>query len=245
MKMKTLVSICAVAVLVIGLQGCGIFDSESSEKEDLLAAEEIAADVPVEKDVPVEADGEVMDEIGECSEGESAGFVQIRIADNENNPTLTDCNTNPGADIDAVVIVKPDGTEIYATTVEEDADQAGGICPQNDKDDINTVLGVPDACVKDLGCGCGEYGYDQNPDCNCTDQYVGYYSLNGSAIIMGFDDGVELLCGDMIRVYEMYNPDVDGSEEAYKIFYGDEMGNWSTASDIATGFGEIEVAWSW
>ena len=244
--MKKLLSLCAAVVLVIGLQGCGLFDSGTEEGEDLINGVDMtAADVPVETDVPVEADLPEVDLVGECTAGQSAGFVKVRIADKEDNPTLTDCNTNPGADIDAIVIVREDGTEEYAATVAEDMDQVGGVCPQNDKDDMNTVLGVPDACVKDLGCGCGEEGYDNNPDCDCENDYVGYYSLNGSAIILGFDAGVEIACQDLIRVYEMYNPEVAGSEEGYKIYYGDAEGNWSTASDISTGNGEIEVIWTW
>ena len=233
--MKKLLTIFAAGMLAFSFAAC---DFGGGDETDAVEGTDEGGEP--EGDETDEPDGPT----GECTEGETAGFVQVRIADNENNATLTDCNTNPGADIDAIIIVQADGTEVYAATVAEDPDMTGGVCPENQKDDINTVLGVPDACVKDLGCGCGEYGYDQNPDCNCTDQYVGYYSLNGSAIIVGFG-GTEIACMDLVRVFEMHNPGVEGSEEAYKIFYGDDAGNWSTASDVATGMGEVEVVWTW
>lgn len=232
--MKKLLTIFAAGMLSFSFVSC---DFGGDDETDTAVEEEMAA----EPDETAEEDGFT----GVCEEGQTAGFVKVRIADNEDNATLKDCNTNPGADIDAIVIVKGDGTEEYAATVADDPDMVGGICPQNDKDDVNTVLGVPDACAKDLGCGCGDDGYDRNPDCTCDNNYVGYYSLNGSAIIVGFDAGVDIGCKDLIRVYEMYNPEVAGSQEAYKIFYGDAEGNWSTASDVATGNGEVEVVWTW
>ncbi len=235
--MKKLLSLFAVLALGIAPLACdfGEDDGDAIEEYDIAEGDEYT---PPDEDVVLE---------GECTEGQSAGLFYVRILDNEDNATLTDCNTNPGADVDGVVLVRPDGTEYYAATVEEDTDVVGGVCPQNDKSDINTVLGEPDGCVKELGCGCGDFGYPMNPDCECSPDgnYVGYYSLNGGAIIVSFEEGAEILCGDQIVVYEMWNPDVAGSEEAYQVAYGDENGNWIDQVDFATGVGTVDVIWEW
>jgi hypothetical protein len=202
-------------------------------------------DTPAGVDLPDEEIGPVA-----CTEGESLSLIKVRIADDLDNATLADdCGAgNPGADIDAIVLVHPDGTEAYAATVEEDSDVAGAVCETNDKDDINTVLGEPDGCAKDLGCGCGDHGYPTNPECDCAggdSKWVGYYSLNGGAIIVTFEGDEELLCGDQIAVYEMYNPEVAGSEETYEIAYGDTAGNFMGQTDYSTGTGIIDVTWEW
>ncbi len=156
--MKKLLSLFAVLALGIAPLACdfGEDDGDAIEEYDIAEGDEYT---PPDEDVVLE---------GECTEGQSAGLFYVRILDNEDNATLTDCNTNPGADVDGVVLVRPDGTEYYAATVEEDTDVVGGVCPQNDKSDINTVLGEPDGCVKELGCGCGDFGYPMNPDCECS-----------------------------------------------------------------------------
>jgi hypothetical protein len=187
---------------------------------------------------------------GLCIPGQSASLFFVRIADDLDNSTLTgDCGGgNPGADIDAIVLVRPDGTEFYADTVEEDSDVAGEVCETNSKDDLMAVVGQPDGCAKDLGCGCGDHGYPTNPDCDCAggdEKWTGYYSLNGSAIIVSFEQGAEILCGDQVVVYEMYNPEVAGSEETYEVAYGDEMGNFICQTDYSTGTGIIDVSWEW
>jgi hypothetical protein len=237
--MKKLFAILAVFALGTGVLACdfGEEDDATTMEEDTFVPENDTS--TPDEDVAL---------VGDCTDGQSAGLFYVRIADDADNATLTTCgNGNPGVDIDGIVLVRPDGTEYYAATVEEDADVVGGVCEKNDKDDINTVLGQPDGCVKELGCGCGDFGYPNNPDCECSDSgnYVGYYSLNGGAIIVSFDEGAEILCGDQIVVYEMWNPDVAGSEEAYQVAYGDENGNWIDQVDFATGVGTVDVIWEW
>jgi hypothetical protein len=223
--------------------------ADGATPQEQVADEAIPQEEVAEEGTPQE---EVTEDLstapGQCSKGQGAGLFCVRILDNQNNPTLTDCNTNPGADIDAVVLVRPDGTEFYAAAVELDVDFTGDICPANDASDLNTVLGVPDGCLKALGCGCGDYGYAGNPDCKCSggdEDYTGYYSLNGGAVIIWFEENEELLCGDQIVVYEMWNPDIAGAEEGYRVAYGDENGNWVDQVDFATGVGVVDVVWEW
>ncbi len=231
------------AILAVFALGTGVLACDFGEDEDATTYEDDTTVIP-------ENDTTVKPQEGLCDPGESASLFFVRIADDLDNATLDgDCGAgNPGADVDAIVLIRPDGTEYFAATVEEDADVAGRVCENNDKDDINTVLGQPDGCAKDLGCGCGDHGYPTNPDCDCAggdSKWVGYYSLNGGAIIVSFEQGAELLCGDQVAVYEMYNPEVAGSEETYQVAYGDDTGNWIGQSDIATGTGVIDVAWEW
>ncbi len=239
--MKRIIFAALFLLPLVSSCGTDLGEPEDVKVVDLVEVDLVAVDVDEGEDIVLP---------GECTEGQSAGLFYVRIADDLDNVTLTgDCGAgNPGADIDAIVLVRPDGTEFYAATVETDMDVAGAVCATNDKDDVNTVLGQPDGCAKDLGCGCGENGYPTNPDCDCAggdNKWVGYYSLNGGDIIVSFDENAELLCGDSVAVYEMYNPDVAGSEEAYQVAYGDENGNFIGQTDFATGTGVIDVLWEW
>lgn len=233
------------AILAVFALGTGVLACDFGEEDDATTYED---DAVVDNDIGTP--DEDVELTGVCTEGQSAALYFVRIADDLGNATLSgDCGAgNPGADIDAIVLIRPDGTEYFAATVEEDVDVAGGVCDQNDKADVNTVLGQPDGCAKDLGCGCGENGYPTNPDCDCAggaNKWVGYYSLNGGAIIVSFEQGAELLCGDSVAVYEMYNPDVAGSEETYQVAYGDDAGNFIGQTDYSTGTGIIDVSWEW
>jgi len=238
--MKKIFAILAVFALGTGVLAC---DFGEDEDGDVTVVDEEITDDEV-------TEGE--DLVGQaCTVGDGAGLVYIRIGDDPNNATLTDCNTNPGADIDAIVVIRPDGEEIYAANTFDDPDQMGGVCPENHKDDISAVLGMPDACAKDLGCGCGDHGYEENDKCECAggdEPFWAYYSLNGSAFWVDLEGGAEILCGDIIRIYEMHNPEVQGSEEAYTVHYGDVAGNWvDTVPDVdwATGQADVDVSWVW
>ena len=242
--MKRTMIAALFALVPLAVASCGVDGGD----EDISLAVDLEGETE-SIDVVVETMA-VDDLVGTCTEGQSAGLFFVRIADDLDNITLTgDCGAgNPGADIDAIVLVRPDGTEFFADTVEEDADIAGAVCETNDKDDINTVIGEPDGCAKDLGCGCGDHGYPTNPECDCAggdNKWVGYYSLNGGAIIVSFEEGAELLCGDSVAVYEMYNPEVAGSEETYQVAYGDDAGNFIGQTDYSTGTGIIDVTWEW
>jgi len=193
---------------------------------------------------------EDVEKSGACVEGESGGIFYVRIADGPENNTLTgDCGGgNPGADIDAVVLIRPDGTEFYALSVEEDSDVLGQVCHANDKDDVNSVLGQPDACAKENGSGCGDNGYPENYNCECaggSSEWAGYFSLNGGAIIVSFENDTELLCGDKVIVYEMYNPEFPGSEETYEVALGTEAGSFLNQTSFSAGTVTLDVTWEW
>ena len=166
----------------------------------------------------------------QCETGESAGYTKVRILDDPENATLVDCNTNPGADIDSICVFGPDGTEkgCAATVLVE---EIAPVCDENHKDDPNEVIGIPNGTAQD-------------------GKFEGYYSLNGGAIVVTFDGGAEMLCGDIVHVVEMYNPDLAGSTENYSVFYGTDADLWGDPayiiqSDETTGEADIDVLWFW
>ncbi len=235
------------AILAVFALGTGVLACDFGEEDDATTYED---DAVVDNDTGTPDEDVVKS--GDCVPGESDGLFFVRIVDDLNNQTLTgNCGEgNPGADIDGIVLVQPDGSEYFAATVEEDTDVVGGVCTaqKNDKDDINTVLGQPDGCAKEIGCGCGDYDFDKNADCDCAggdSKWLGYYSMNGGAIIVSFDQGAELLCGSTVYVYEMYNKDDPGTVESFSVSYGDENGNWRDQSDWGTGVADVDVSWEW
>jgi len=155
------------------------------------------------------------------------------IEDSADNPTLLDCNVNPGADIDSVCIYRQDGLVGCATDVAY-TPPAPIPCDENYADDPEDVLGYPDAIAG-------------------PDDYMGYFSLNGGWIILAFDAGVEILCGDVLYIVEMHNAeDPDATVEQYKTSIGtgsDCFGGtdcmWSLESDWAVGEDEIDISWVW
>jgi hypothetical protein len=165
---------------------------------------------------------------GPCMVGESAGFTTVRIWDDEDNASLElpSCGGgSPGADIDAVCLYGPDDSEKACAATAVLFDWMVTDC-SNDMDDPNQVLGAPDGIAQD--------GFN-----------LGYFSLNGDAVDLTFGDGVEILCGDTIHVWEMYNPDVPGSVENYKVsLYSDDV-LLNVESDYATGETDVEVSWDW
>ncbi len=171
---------------------------------------------------------------GDCSIGEGAGFKYVMVEDSPDNPTLIECNTNPGADIDSVCVYRANelmdcAAEVSYTTPEPVP------CEVNKKDDPEQVLGLPDGLAG-------------------PDDYEGYFSLNGGWIILGFEYGFEFLCGDVIHVIEMHNEeDPDATVEQYRTSIGEgtdclQEGHdcrWSLESDWAVGEDEIDLTWVW
>ena len=172
---------------------------------------------------------------GPCAPGQSAGFKWILIDDHADNPTLTDCNNNPGADIDAVCVYRDD--EEIGCAIEAQVYAGDPICDENTKDDINETLDIPDAYTP--------WDAPEEP-------YTGYYSLNGRSIVLSFDAGIEFLCGDEVGVFEVQNPDNPDTLEKMIISYGvgDDCFDgtdclWSLESDWAVGEDYIDVSWEW
>ncbi|MBM4356312.1 MAG: hypothetical protein FJ109_21395 [Deltaproteobacteria bacterium] len=226
--MKKLLAVSAALVLGMFVAAC---DFGEPEEDGTVTPNEETTPEPDETEPPPE---DVLE--GTCTVGQSAGYTKVRIEDSLENPSLEEGNCqagNPGADIDAVCIYGPDAGEPgpdddvlkgCGATVEEEP-WADKVC-DNDKDDPNEVLGPPNGIAK-----------------NGT--FTGYFSLNGGAVIIGFDAGVEALCGDSVHVWEMYNPDVAGTVEDYKITLGTDGGLWNIESEWATGENDIEVSWEW
>ena len=172
---------------------------------------------------------------GPCELGESAGYKWVRIDDYWENATLTDCNTNPGADIDAVCIYRGEAEIGCAIDVHVNGDP---VCWENAKDDELEVLDIPDAYT---------------PWDSPGEPWTGYYSLNGRSIVLSFDADVEFLCGDEVGVFEVHNAEDPGAtEEMYQTSIGagsDCFGGtdciWSLESDWAVGEDYIDVSWEW
>jgi len=218
--MKKLLALSAALVLGLFVAACDFGDGDDATSEP---TEEVGEE-PDETEPPPE-DVQVS---GPCQIGESAGYTKVRIEDSPDNATLDPDNCgagNPGADIDAVCIYGNDESEKGCATTVEEEPWADATC-ENDKADPNEVLGAPDGVAQD-------------------GTFVGYFSLNGGAVIVGFGDGIEMLCGDTVHVWEMYNPDVAGTVEDYKITLGTSDGLWNIESDFATGENDIEVTWEW
>jgi len=235
--MKKWLAIIAALVLAFAFIGCD-FGGGDEEEDDIQSFEEIddGEEVATEiVDEEITEDQELEEDdapVKACEEGASDGYNTVMIKDFPENPTLIDCNTNPGADIDAVCLYGPDGTEKgCAATVElEDIEP---VCDENHKDDATKVLGPPDGIV--------------DPD---SGTYEGYYSLNGGAIVITFDGNSERLCGDSVLIVEMFNPELAGSEENYSGFYGKDADMWADPeyvdqTDETSGEAEIDVIWYW
>jgi len=167
---------------------------------------------------------------GICQPGQAVGLSRIRIQDDPDNNLLPACGPQPGADIDAVCLFSPSWDEKgCAGTVQ--VEEGGPACDGNLFDDPNELLGQPDGVDEDAAS-------------------QGFYSLNGRAVLITIHDDshneVELLCGDHLYVWEMYNPeDPSAAAEKYKVDLGTADGLWSIESNWSTGQEEFVVIWYW
>ena len=233
--MKRWLAMFAALSLMFTFAGCDFSDDESDTYTD---------DGWVDNDWYENDTTENDTLVGECTAGQSAGYMYVKVEDSLSNPSLaldSGCNgNNPGADIDSVCIWRsPDdpmnewidgqNAAMYCASTVAYEPWADAVCG-NDKDDSSEVLGTPDGVAAD-------------------GVFQGYFSLNGGAIIVGFNfaAGDEILCGDMIHVVEMYNPDNPNKTiEDYKVSLGaSQDGPWSIESDYATGEVIVDVAWMW
>lgn len=147
-------------------------------------------------------DGECVDEAFTCACDDECGAQRLcgdddacfstpvpyryaQVEDTSPNPS----GDTPGADIDAVCLIKGDtGEEICATQVEF----AEVDCESNTACDPEDAIGAPDIIDKESGVCFG--GGDPTPE--------GFVALNGGRIIVGFGDAV-IENGDNIYVYEI------------------------------------------
>lgn len=204
----------AVLVLVLGLFGCAFGnDGEDTTSEDTAALDTTAGDTTADAVV------------------EDAFFKYVAIADDPDNIVTNGCNTNPGADIDCVELMRGGTTaaDVVATagSIVKVSDLPEGACETNDKDDETEVLGAQNGVV--------------DPD---TDTYTGYFSLNGREIWIELSNDEYLQDGDTLHVVEMYNPDnPNATIEKYTVSVTDDTaGEWlELVSGVSTGETLIDI----
>ncbi len=140
----------------------------------------------------------------------------------------------PGADIDAIGLIKSNGLEVFATTV---SDQSDVSCDNNSACDITALLGPPDV-IDDSGCfGGGDVD---------TTLFV---SLNQGFVIASFSgdgNGDQVIeNGDAIYVYEIGATECGRfDDEPYTVSVGVSDNNTGTFIELgSTGSGDniIEI----
>jgi len=213
--MKKWLSLLAVLSLSFVVGRCD-FSEDDEDVVDEDWTEETDTAVPDDSTGPVA-----------CTAGEQSGWFWVKVLDDLTNPSLdaSDCQAgNPGADIDCIGIDRGGDYVAWANSVYFNP-WADAVC-DNDKADPEEVTGAQD----------GQAG-------NGT--YVGYFSLNGGDITVDFDNGEELLCGDIVYIVEM-DSGIQGSQEKFSVELGQtDEGPWAPYAADAIGIFELEVDWEW
>ncbi len=153
----------------------------------------------------------------------------------DNSTDLSD--GSPGADIDAIGLIKADGFESFAQSFSEESNVPCG--PEDDADAVNdacnpnAALGEPDAIDVDTG-ECFDGG---QPD---ESQFL---SLNGGFVIVSFG-GDEIENGDAIHIYEVGNTECGRFEdEPFTVSVSDDdLGSFLELGVSSTGDNIIEVS---
>lgn len=181
--------------------------------------------------------GEVtpQDLTGECTPGDSAGYFYVLIKDDWTQNSALDPNActagNPGADIDFVELQNTDGTDTKGYAVVDSFVEGDTNCPNDKADPTAGTIGEWDAVVG-------------------PDEYSGYLSLNGGELIVHFEDNqgsVEILCGDIIHIVEVFNEDKpEQTEEYYTVDIGlNTDGPWAGLGEEGRGESFLDVSWTW
>ena len=204
--MKKWSILAAVFVLVAAL-GCGELSDENGDA-DIMGGEGTGEGV-----------GEGI--------GDGAGVKQytwLLIKDKLQDPQK--CNTNPGADIDAVQVFR-NGSEI-GTAGGNPVYVEGTVCDTNTANDPKQILGEPD---------------EDNPE----DSDNKFVSLNGGHIAVqcfgqGSNDPIVFQNGDTIQVYESYISDKPDTKEGYEVYIcTDSAGNDCVGLGEGAGDGTFTV----
>ncbi|GEM_PF-5992301 len=216
--MKKFLSLVAVLAFAFAVSRC-----DFSEDEDVIEDD----DSWEEYDYTDPGDDTGTDPVGPCEVGDQSGWFWVKVLDDLSNPSLTDgkCQSgNPGADIDCVGIDR--GGVIVAWADSVYYTPWGQATCDNDKDDPEQVTGPQDGVAGD-------------------GQFVGYFSLNGGEISVDFENGEEILCGDVLYIVEM-DSGVEGSREQFLVELGQsDNGPWAEFATAAWGTVELEVDWDW
>lgn len=134
----------------------------------------------------------VTDTSGGTSGGTVLNYYFVRVNDQSTNTG----NTNPGADIDAIGIVKPDGTRHYVSKVEQ-------YSPVN-VDDIAALSAIPDNIIGAPTAFADPTNVSPASDCSLEDQNFVALGGVGGYIIVSFGDA-HVENGDTLNVYEIGN----------------------------------------
>lgn len=174
--------------------------ADTTAAQDMGAPSDLSAagvDVPIIDAGPPKDPGPTLTE----DAGPQGPFTWIRITDDPTNKSLDSClpTNTPGADIDAVALVRAGEIVGYATQVaadlNKDVNQKGEPCT-NDYQDASEAEGEPDATFQ-----------------------TGSVSLNGGSIMLQVADGAQIMSGDVIRVFEVGAAAV-GVPEKYSVAIG-------------------------
>jgi len=155
-----------------------------------------------------------------------AVYKWVRISDDPDNESLSTCgNNNPGADIDAVAIVR--GGSIIGWVDQIVADKLGSTCGTNTAANPNEVK-----------------GNELDPDASDAENM--FLSLNGGEISVHFADmttGTEIVIqkGDQIKVFEIPGTG-SGQTEYYDVDLCEDAG---CATSLALGNGSGEAQFTY
>ena len=142
----------------------------------------------------------------------------IRVMDDTTNEQLSTCtNPNPGADIDAVAVLR--GGTIIGWASQVFGDELGSVCAKNTAANPNTALA-------------------QSDETDPMDSENLFVSLNGGSIVVRFADSttgsdITLQSGDTIKVFE-----VPGTSADYYYVDACEDSACSKSKELGHGSGE-------
>ena len=123
---------------------------------------------------------------------DTAGVLDYRYVRVDDLSNIT-AGQDPGADIDAIILEKASGTDVYADKIE--AFQPG--VDVGDNIDPTDALGAPDSVINYT---------DAMPDCNAD---AGFVSLGGSGYVVAHM-GENIEVGDSVAVIEVGGCDYGG-----------------------------------
>jgi hypothetical protein len=171
-----------------------------------------------EQEVSVDCDAATDEACGEDGTKmvcEAIPVVKYVLVEDTSN---LDPGTNyPAADVDAITLIKADGTQLHAANVED------SLSFSDNATDANAVLGAPDATLDD----------------NCTVDATQFFALGhddvqgGGYVIVSFGEDAAIESGDGIEVHEFGTQCGDQySDDTYEVrisVASDYAGTWALA----------------
>ena len=164
----------------------------------------------------------------------AGAYRYIRVAEGD-NASIEECvvsDETPGADVDAVGLFRNGEAVAYCADIEwfSGAGLDKPSCEGKDPSAAHhaAAAGPPDACTRDFTV----------PECPVleSDKWIW---LNGGEIVCDLGAGAAIMPGDMIVVYEVFNPSKPDSVESYFLSVAeDEHGPWV---DLGKGVGVAPI----